>query len=386
MKNKKRLFRFIKKNKKKYKLLDDNEPFYTNAIYNKKKLLKSKSFIKYKNPNLNLHFITKIFLTAILLILFLSFKKNKKRNKIENKNVYKIENKNVYKIENINGNKNENKKNYYACFSGMGKKENRYLRELIEYYLKLGVGKFILGDNNLPNTEKFADVIQDYINDGTVDVIELFGSSFGQGALNNVTYEKYNKQCKWMLFLDFDEFLEVHFEDKKSLLLKDFLENKIFDKCEAILFNVLVHTDNNLVHYDNRPLNVRFTEPNYELEANRLVKAIVRGNLSKIIYLDGRPNNSPDRGVEICDSKGRKIERYDPYFLDPPVYDYGYLKHYTTKTAEEYITKILRGQPGNIPHDVNYRIELFFKFNKYSDEKMKIFEDYFHRKFNHINN
>ena len=40
MKNKKRLFRFIKKNKKKYKLLDDDEPFYTNAIYKKKKIIK----------------------------------------------------------------------------------------------------------------------------------------------------------------------------------------------------------------------------------------------------------------------------------------------------------------------------------------------------------
>ena len=52
-----------------------------------------------------------------------------------------------------------------------------------------------------------------------------------------------------MLFLDFDEFLEVHFENNKSLILKDFLENKIFDKCEAVLFNVLVHTDNNLTDH-----------------------------------------------------------------------------------------------------------------------------------------
>ena len=363
MKNQKRLILFNKKNKKKYKLLDEAQPFYTKVIYKNKKLLKSKILVKTNKSNLILFFIMKVFLIVILLILYIFIKKNKKRN-----------------TNNIR-NRNKEKENYYACFSGMGKKENRYLRELIEYYLKLGVEKFILGDNNLPNTEKFADVIQDYINNGIVDIVELFGSTFGQGALNNVTYEKYNKQCKWMLFLDFDEFLEVHFEDKKSLLLKDFLENKIFDKCEAILFNVLVHTDNNLVHYDNRPLNERFTEPNYDLEANSLVKAIVRGNLNKTIYLDGKPNNSPVKGVEICDSKGRKIERYDPYYLDPPVFDYGYLKHYTTKTAEEYITKILRGTPGGHTNNVDYRVKLFFKFNKYSEEKMKIFENYFRRKF-----
>ena len=75
--------------------------------------------------------------------------------------------------------------------------ENKYIRELIEYYLKLGVEKFILGDNNLPNTEKFADVIQDYINDGTVDVIDLIGSTFGQSALNIVFHGiiRYSKYC-----------------------------------------------------------------------------------------------------------------------------------------------------------------------------------------------
>jgi len=357
MENQKGL-RFNTNKMKRYKLLDDDK---SEIIDKKKKLFGSKKYIKSKKPNLIILFIMIFILSIILLILF---KKN------ENKNV--------------NKNEKKNETNYYACFSGMGKKENRYIRELIEHYLKLGVEKFVLGDNNLPNTEKFADVIQDYINNGTVDVIELFGSSFGQSALNNVTYEQYNKKCKWMLFLDFDEFLEVHFENNKSLLLKDFLENKIFDKCEAILFNVLVHTDNNLVHYDNRPLSVRFTEPNYNLRANNLVKAIVRGNLNKTIYVDGKPNNSPVEGVEICDSKGRKIKRYDSYFLDPPVFDYGYLKHYTTKTAEEYIPKILKGTPGNNPNNVEERIKLFFKFNKYSDEKMKIFENYFNRSFHYI--
>ena len=189
-----------------------------------------------------------------------------------------------------------------------------------------------------------------------------------------------------MLFLDFDEYLEVHFENNKSLILKDFIENKIFDKCEAVLFNVLVHTDNNLVHYDNRPLNVRFTEPHYNLQANNLVKAIVRGNLNKTVFVNEKPNNSPVEGVEICDSKGRKITKYDSYFLIPPVFDYGYLKHFTTKTAEEYITKILKGTPGGHPHNVDDRVKIFFEYNKFSEEKLKIFENYFNRSFHGVYN
>ena len=55
----------------------------------------------------------------------------------------------------------------------MGKEENKYTRELIEYYLKLGVEKFIFADNNNANTEKLSDVIQDYISKGIVDIYEI---------------------------------------------------------------------------------------------------------------------------------------------------------------------------------------------------------------------
>ena len=79
---------------------------------------------------------------------------------------------------------------------------------------------------------------------------------------------------------------------------------------------------------------------------------------------------------------GRIIENYNPYTLSPPVFDYGYLRHYTDKTAEEYCNKILRGQPGKNPHDVNDRINKFFELNKFSEEKLKIFENKFSGKFN----
>ena len=52
----------------------------------------------------------------------------------------------------------ENKSKYYCCFCSMGKKENLYSRELIEYYMSIGVEKFVFGDNNLINTEKLSDI------------------------------------------------------------------------------------------------------------------------------------------------------------------------------------------------------------------------------------
>ena len=336
------------------KVIEDNH-------YNDAKLRK----IKVKNKkmrsifNINKKYFVK--LLFILCILFLSVLYNLKRLK------------KLFKLK-----KNDN---YFACFSGMGKKENRYVRELIEYYSNLGVEKFIFGDNNDPNTEKLSDVIQDYINDGTVDIVDLIDSRFGQSQLNHYTYEKYNKTCKWIMFFDFDEFLEVHFDNKKSLNLSQFLSNEIFDKCEAIEFNWVMYTDNNLVHYDNRPLNERFTEPAFDFSANIYVKSMVRGNLNKTVFVDGKSNHVPLQELKICDSKGRIIENYNPYTLSPPVFDYGYLKHFSDKTAEEYCTKILRGQPGKVPHDVYDRIYKFFELNKFSEEKLEIFKKEFSGEF-----
>ena len=158
-----------------------------------------------------------LFIHSFLYLLKEYYQPKKQQNYQQNEILqYHYKNKvKKYYHKNYGYNKNNINSSYFACFVGLGREGNKYVREFIEYYLKLGVEKFILGDNNLPNTAKLSDVLQDYINDGTVDIIELFGSAFGQSALNNLTYEKYNKRCKWMLFFDFDEFLEVHFEDKK---------------------------------------------------------------------------------------------------------------------------------------------------------------------------
>ena len=62
--------------------------------------------------------------------------------------------------EKINKNDDKNRAHYFCCYVAMGRNENRYVRFIVDYYTKLGVDKFIFADNNLPNTEKFEDVIK----------------------------------------------------------------------------------------------------------------------------------------------------------------------------------------------------------------------------------
>ena len=227
--------------------------------------------------------LLKILIFAILIILYypiiiFSYKKDK-----TNKEIKTIEANNETKVNEIK--KDKSKFEYYCCFCGMGKEENLYSRELISYYMNLGVEKFVFGDNNLPNTEKLSDVLQDYISNGTVDILEIFGSDIGQGEFYGKMYNKYKDRCEWLSFFDFDEYLVMHFEKGKNIPLKEYLSNSIFDKCEAIEFNWLMYGDNGLVHYENKSSIERFTEPDFGNYANRFVKSIIRGNLTKTVFI-----------------------------------------------------------------------------------------------------
>ena len=178
-----------------------------------------------------------------------------------------------------------------------------------------------------------------------------------------------------MLFLDYDEFLEMHFEDNKSLVLKDFLENKIFDKCEAVVFNVLVHTDNDLVHYDNRPLKERFTKPAYNSDENRYHKSIVRAkNYSGILWSSRTgPHQPKEELVNMCDAVGN-LANVPHGILGTKNYKYGHLNHYTRKTIEEFIQKIKKGHFQGTKFNYQKRLKIFFTYDKYTPEKAQVVE------------
>ena len=279
---------------------------------------------------------------------------------------------------------NENAKNkthYFCCYVAMGRNENRYVRFIVDYYTKLGVDEFIFADNNLPNTEKFEDVIKDYIDNGTVDIIEIFGVLMGQAEFYSIVYQKYNRTCDWFAFFDFDEYLYLLDDNKTETDLQTFLSNKKFDKCETVLFNWLIYDDNDLVYYDPRPDVERFTRPDFKSRGNIYVKSIVRGNINKKIFIKLKSNHVPEPYIKCCKSNGEIVRRYNPFNLQPWVHEYGYLKHFNTRTAEEFVTKIKTGFPNGGTFDPADRIGLFFIRNKFTQEKLEVFEKAFNKKF-----
>ena len=268
--------------------------------------------------------------------------------------------------------KNEEKYKYFFCFTSMGKLENKYVKELIDYYKRIGVDKFYLADNNNDNCEQLSDILKKYILDGLVDIIDVRGIKKDQTQLFGEIYEKHKSECRWMSFYDFDEYLSFK---QANITIKNYFSKSNFEKCNVILINWIIYNDNNIIKYDNRTLNERFTKSLYNSEANKFVKSIIKGNLNWNPWVYDQTSHRPKHQLRTCDSNGKRIKTFNDVII-PPILDNVYIKHFVTKTIEEYIEKIKRGHPSQTLL-LNKWIDNFFKLNIVTKEKVKSIENIF---------
>ena len=122
----------------------------------------------------------------------------------------------------------ESNKNIKVCICTIGKEENKYIREFVEFYENLGVDKIFLYDNNDINNEHFEEVITDYVSKGFVDVINWRGIERAHFSALNNCYLSYNKYYDWLIFYDIDEY--IHLSNYSNI--KDFLNEKKFNNAK----------------------------------------------------------------------------------------------------------------------------------------------------------
>jgi len=265
----------------------------------------------------------------------------------------------------------------------IGKHENLYAPELIEYYKNLGYNHIFIYDNNDIGDEKFDDVLYNEINNNFVTIINYRGYKGPNHNQQQVSYQdcyqRYGSQYDWLSFFDFDEFLYI----KKNQTIQEFLSERRYRKCANVKINWLIYTDNDLVYYENKPLQERFTSYAMDDPVNFHIKSTVRGHLKTNYWRKVINPHTSETKFPCCNALGKKIE-YNAYFNIPPNFDFAYLKHYWGKTIEEYCLKIKRGYPDRkvvtINNDVlKQRFEMFFALNKKTKEKL----DYIKKAFNY---
>ena len=237
-----------------------------------------------------------------------------------------------YEINSYSNNITYSKKPNKLLLCTIGKNENLYAKEFIEYYYHLGFNKIIIFDNNEIFGEKFDDILKDYISKKIVDIEDIRGLKSIQMAAINYCYRKNMYLYDWIAFFDFDEYLFLNNYSN----IKHYLFNKEFEKCQSILFNWYIYDDNNLLKYDNRRIVERFT---HLKKITSLTKFIARGNLNKLLISSAHIAIN----INYCNSKGELV--YPKSYLELPKENNSkaYIKHYYTKTAEEYCFKVRRG-------------------------------------------
>ena len=256
----------------------------------------------------------------------------------------------------------------------IAKYENRYIREFVEYYLRLGFDNILIYDNNDIDGEKFEDVISDYIESGVVIMHNVRGISNKnfydlQKTVYNNSYWRYFEEYDWIMYVDVDEFLFID----NNLGIKEYLSQDKFNNFQFIYVGVIIYDDNDLVRDDGRPCTERFTHwvdpfDKDNVHAKMYVKMIIRGHLENVI-LD--VHNLFFRNIYMgCDSTGQTLEHQEYFYMNNiPIKD-AHIRHYKYKTAEEYCKYRMPKGSLNIYYSHQTReISEFFKYNKYTPEK-----------------
>ena len=219
------------------------------------------------------------------------------------------------------------------------KQESLYLEEFIEYYIKLGIKKMILYDNNDLDDENLNYLLNKTIFQDFIEIIDYRGISHAQKKAYNDCYNNNKYIYDWIAFFDIDEFLYLNgFQN-----INEFLSLSRFKKCSSILINWRYYGDNDYIYYEPKPLAIRFSKP-FKFPKNHTANIYIYGAAKSIIKggLNITWTHFPHflNSSTICRPNGSIIS--NP--LSPPNYKNAFIKHYTTKSTEEYLIKLFKGK------------------------------------------
>ena len=267
-----------------------------------------------------------------------------------------------------------------VCLCVIGKNENLYIKEFVDYYKNLGYNHIYLYDNNDINDEKFDEVIKEEIDNGFVSLIDYRGyrgiNIYPQIEAYKDCYQKNNRKYDWLSFFDVDEYLQLF---PSYLKIQNFLGNERFKHCENVKLNWFMYKNNNSLYYENKPLQKRVNIPVFNDRCNIVIKSTVRGNLSRNYWSFASTPHSSDIKFNCCSSSGKYIN-YNAVVYKPPDYKYAYLKHLQNKSFEEFCLKIKRGIPVRENQNIQYKksfIKGLIEYNKNNKEKMNIINKIF---------
>jgi len=267
-------------------------------------------------------------------------------------------------------------KDIKVAIGAIAKCENLYIREWVEYHKNLGIYKIFLYDNNDIDGERFEEVIDDYIKNGYVTIVDYRGrKNDPNGDLHHMHINLQSQMCNhcykivseeykeidWLAIIDIDEFIAFSNEFKN---IGEFLSQDIFKDCECVRLNWKMYGDSGYYKVENGNYSVaRFKE----WKIDKLGKSIFKTGLS---HLYGIIEGHGSYVSVNFDEEGNRLPIFNNRIsiVNPnPKYLHAWINHYKSKTIEEFI--IRRCVIKDLVPFIEYKPISFFLYNERTKEK-----------------
>ena len=184
----------------------------------------------------------------------------------------------------------------------------------------------------------------------------------------NDCYKTNFDKFDWLIFYELDEFIHLH----NYTNIKDFLNQPKFNNCQLIHLNLICHTDNDKLYYENKPLAERFPELVPSSRVSDLeVKSILKGHIPNLRI---QSMHTGTKKVRNCNGYGHS-NKYRVNVALEPDREYYYIDHYYSKSTEEFVDKLARGDAFST--SVSYymqRVQKYFLQSNCTLEKINMIE------------
>ena len=246
---------------------------------------------------------------------------------------------------------------YDLAIVAIMKNEGHYVKEWIDYHLLAGVNHFYIYDNE--STDNFKEVLQPYIDAGVVTYIFWPGKAMQQPAYNDAV-QKYRFFCRYMAFVDGDEFIAPQKTEKSIVeVVDEILEGK--STAGGLVLNWLTFGSNFQEKADySRGVLERFTRHKNKIENS--IKTIA--NPRKVEYFFTPHYATYFVGCYQIDEISLHWFPNSDYKISGKIL----MHHYYAKSHEEYTKKAARGE-------ASYGDDNWYTPDKFNHENNDILDD-----------
>lgn len=218
----------------------------------------------------------------------------------------------------------------------IAKNESEYISEWMAYHKTIGVERVYIYDNDSDDDMK--DHLQPYIDEGFVVYHQIHGNKM-QGIAYTDALHRYGKECKYMAFIDGDEFIAtVKKGDKVIDVLDEFFQKHPTAGGLAINWAMFGSS-----HYEEKPDGLMSEKFIWRAEIGKpgtqMIKTILRPECTLMwhhphyaIYRLGW--NAQNYQGEIVPLNENRLEKYEGLQIN----------HYFTKSKAQWIKRRKMGQ------------------------------------------